>query len=199
MSPREHTAFLIGADDLILVTGATGFIGPKLLENLLNRGFRNLRCFARHSSDVERIQRVAGHYKTRIEVVRGNLLSREDCATATRDVAVVFHLAAGGSDKSFPDAFMNSVVTTRNLLEATLRYKCMKRFVNVSSLAVYSNNRNPQGRLLDETGPVEMQPAVRGDAYCFAKTKQDEIVVEYGRRFAIPYVIVRQGYVYGPG
>jgi nucleoside-diphosphate-sugar epimerase len=40
---------------------------------------------------------------------------------------------------------------------------------------------------------------LRGDAYCFAKVKQDEIVTEYGRRFGIPYVIVRPGYVLGPG
>ena len=39
----------------------------------------------------------------------------------------------------------------------------------------------------------------RRDAYCFSKIKQDEIVAEYGKRFGIPYVIVRPGYVYGPG
>jgi nucleoside-diphosphate-sugar epimerase len=46
---------------------------------------------------------------------------------------------------------------------------------------------------------VEEHPELRGDAYCFAKVKQDEIVTEYGRRFGIPYVIVRPGHVYGPG
>src|SRR5439155_120505 len=40
---------------------------------------------------------------------------------------------------------------------------------------------------------------LREDAYCFAKVKQDESVTEYGRRFGIPYVIVRPGAVYGPG
>jgi len=114
-------------------------------------------------------------------------------------VAVIFHLAAGRGEKSFPDAFMNSVVTTRNLLEASLRHTCLRRFVSISSFAVYTNTQKPRWRLLDESCPVENRPELRGDAYCFAKVKQDEIVTEYGKRFGIPYVIVRPGYVYGPG
>jgi nucleoside-diphosphate-sugar epimerase len=40
---------------------------------------------------------------------------------------------------------------------------------------------------------------VRGEAYCYAKVKQDDLVMEYGRKHAVPYVIVRPGVVYGPG
>jgi nucleoside-diphosphate-sugar epimerase len=40
---------------------------------------------------------------------------------------------------------------------------------------------------------------VRGEAYCFAKTKQDELVNEYGRQHGLPYVHIRPGVVYGPG
>jgi nucleoside-diphosphate-sugar epimerase len=126
-------------------------------------------------------------------------MSREDCATATKDVAVIFHLAAGSGEKSFPDAFANSVLTTRNLLEASLGHTCLRRFVNISSFAVYTNTQKPRWRLLDESCPVERHPELRGDAYCFAKVKQEEIVTEYGKKFGIPYVIVRPGSVYGPG
>src|SRR6185295_7134119 len=38
-----------------------------------------------------------------------------------------------------------------------------------------------------------------GDAYCFAKVKQDEMVIEHGTKLGVPYVIVRPGYVIGPG
>jgi len=197
----ERDDYIIGPDDRILITGATGFIGPRLVESVLDRGFRNLLCFARPSSELARLEAVASRrgVGARVEVVKGNLLSPEDCATATKDVAVIFHLAVGGGAKYFPDAFMNSVVTTRNLLEASLRHQCLRRFVSISSFAVYTNTQKPRRRLLDESCPVEKRPELRGDAYCFAKAKQDEIVTEYGKRFGIPYVIVRPGYVYGPG
>ena len=197
----ERDAFIIGPDDPILVTGATGFIGSRLVESLLDHGFRNLRLFARPSSDVTRLEAIASRLGVvaRIKMVKGNLLSRDDCAAATKDVAVIFHLAAGAGEKSFPDAFMNSVVTTRNLLDASLLHKCLRRFVNISSFTVYTNTQKPRWRLLDESCPVEQHPELRGEAYCFAKVKQDEVVIEYGKRYGIPYVIVRPGYVYGPG
>jgi len=192
---------IIGPDDPILITGATGFIGSRLVASLLDRGFRNLRCFARPSSDVTAVEAITSRRRegTRIVVLKGNLLSPEDCAVATEGVAVIFHLAAGRGEKSFADAFMNSVVTTRNLLEASLRHTLLRRFVNVSSFTVYTNRQKPCRGLLDESCPVETNPALRGDAYCFAKVRQEEVVTEYGNRCGVPYVIVRPGYVYGPG
>jgi nucleoside-diphosphate-sugar epimerase len=192
---------IVGNDDLLLVTGATGFIGSKVVESLLNRGFRNVRCFARTSSDIGKIKVLSDRAQggARVDVFRGNLLSKEDCAAAVKDVRVVFHLAAKRGGKSFPDAFLNSVVTTRNLLEASVQNKHLKRFVNVSSFSVYSNRQKPRRRLMDESSPTEKRPELRNDAYCYAKVKQDEIVTEYGRRYGIPHVFVRPGYVYGPG
>jgi nucleoside-diphosphate-sugar epimerase len=198
MSSIQHADLLIGTDDPILVTGATGFIGSRLVKALVDRGFRNVRCFARPTSDFARLEAACGA-GARFDVIKGNLLSRADCLAATKDVAVIFHLAAGRGEKSFPDAFMNSVVTTRNLLDAARRHGCLRRLVSISSFAVYSNREKPRRGLLDESCPVEQHPELRGDAYCFSKVKQDEIVKEYGERLGIPYVIVRPGYVYGPG
>jgi nucleoside-diphosphate-sugar epimerase len=201
MGKSEPDSFIIGQDDLILITGAAGFIGSRLVQRLLDLGFRNLRCFARPSGRVAKIEALGKQYgsRARIEVFKGNLLSPEDCLAATRGAALIFHLAAGRGEKSYPDAFMNSVVTTRNILDAAFRNQCLRRFVNVSSFAVYSNVQKRSGRILDESCPVEQHPEHRGDAYSFAKVKQDELVEEYGKNLGIPYVIVRPGYVYGPG
>jgi len=190
---------IVGQDDPILITGATGFIGSRVVRNLLSRGFRNIRCFSRPSTTLAGLEGVLGRGVGNVTVIRGNLLSREDCLAATRDVAIVYHLAAARGEKSFPDAFMNSVVTTRNLLEASRQNASLRRFVSISSFAVYTNSGKRRGRWLDESGTVEQRPELRGHAYTFAKVKQDEIVQEYGQRFGIPYVIVRPGYVYGPG
>jgi nucleoside-diphosphate-sugar epimerase len=198
LAPRED--FIIAPDAPVLVTGATGFIGPAVVASLLRHGFRSVRAFARPSSDLTRFETLVGGLRdgAQVEVFRGNLVSRDDCITATKDVAVIFHLAMKG-DKSFPDAYMNSVVTTRNLLEASLQHKTLRRFVNVSSFAVYSNTGKSRWRLLDESSPIELQGQRRGEAYCFAKQKQDKIVSEYGKKYGIPHVIVRPGSVYGPG
>src|SRR5262245_497269 len=116
MSPSS----IVGPDDLLLVTGAGGFIGPRLLERLVSRGYRNLRAFVRPSSNLAALEALTRRLPadSRLEIVTGNLLSREDCAAACAGVAIVFHLAAARGEKSIPDAFMNSVVTTRNVLDA---------------------------------------------------------------------------------
>jgi len=198
-SLAKPAPFIIGPDDRILVTGAAGFIGARVVGGLLNRGFRNLACFARPSSDLTKIEALIQEnaQSARIDVLKGNLLSREDCEAACKGAAVIFHLAAGTGGKSFPDAFVNSVVTTRNVLEASLQYSRVQRFVLVSSFTVYTNRHN--SRRLNETCPTEEHPKVRADAYCFAKVKQEQLVMEYGRNFHVPYVIVRPGSVYGEG
>ncbi len=135
----------------------------------------------------------------KIEVLEGNLLSRDDCRKATEGVSVIYHLAAGRGDKSYPNAYLNSVVTTRNLLEAATERISLKRFLCVSSFTVYSSMQLKRTALLDETCDMEDQPHLRGEAYCYAKVRQDEFVQEYCRRHSIPYVMVRPGVVYGPG
>jgi nucleoside-diphosphate-sugar epimerase len=194
-------ARLVHADDPILVTGAGGFLGARVVGNLLDRGFTHIRCLVRPAGDSTRLKEAieerAGH--GRVEIIPGNLLSREDCSLLAKDAALIYHLAAGTGTKAFSDAYLNSVVTTRNLLEAALEHNSLRRFVNMSSFAVYTNRNKPRRRVLDESGPVEDHPESRAEAYCFGKVKQDELVIEYGKKRSLPYVILRPGNIFGPG
>jgi nucleoside-diphosphate-sugar epimerase len=188
---------LVQPHDPILLTGATGFIGSRVVAELVERGFHNLRVLAGPSSQVAHLRALCDRHpgRPRLEIVSGNLLSRDDCLAATKNVALVLHLAAARGEKSFPNAFMNSVVTTRNLLDASLRSPGLRRFVNVGSFAVYSNTNKSRCRLLDESCPTHDRPDLQGSAYAYAKQKQDELVVAYGERYSLPYVIVRPGYI----
>jgi len=195
-----NSKHIISPGDRILVTGSNGFIGAKVVQVLLERGFSNLRCMVRPSSQLDRLKMALNDRDVdkKVDLVTGDLLSREDCAKATEGVSIVYHLAAG-FDKSFAGAFMNSALATRNLLDAFLEHGRPRRFVNVSSFAVYSNLRLKTGALLDESCPLEDAPQDRFDAYGFGKLKQEEIVKDYGARHKLGYVILRPGYVFGPG
>jgi nucleoside-diphosphate-sugar epimerase len=195
-----NTSYTVTPDDRILVTGSNGFIGAKVVESLLEYGFFNLRCFVRPSSRLENLKKILARHpgSKSVEVISGDLLSRENCRKAAQGISIAIHLAAG-FDKSFAGAFMNSALATRNLIEAFLELGQPKRFVNVSSFAVYSNLKMERGALLDENSPLEDAPQERYDAYGFGKLKQEELVREYGQKRGLPYVIVRPGAVFGPG
>ena len=191
--------FIIDRDDPILITGANGFIGRRVVECVLEKGFSNVRCLARPSGNLTELNKIiTASGKGKVEIIEGNLLSREDCQRASAGVSVVFHLAAG-VEKSFPGCFINSVIATRNLLDAVVGHGVLKRFVNVSSLAVYSNQETGRNRALDETCKLDSQSELRHEAYAYGKVKQEELLLEYAARFDIPYVIVRPGDVYGRG
>jgi nucleoside-diphosphate-sugar epimerase len=192
-------SWIVNKSDTILLTGANGFIGSKVFEILLEHGFTKIRCMVRSSRNLSVMQKIADSSNAQVEFFHGNLFSTTDCMSAVKDVAIIYHLAIGSGGKSFPNAYMNAVIPTRNLLEASVQNASLKRFVNISSFAVYSNQNNPQWRLLDEQSPIEEHHELQGDTYGFAKLKQDEIVMEYANKYGIKYVILRPGAVYGPG
>jgi nucleoside-diphosphate-sugar epimerase len=197
----EIKARIVDFNDPILVTGAAGFIGTRVVGCLLERGYRNIRCLDMAAGNLgrleETIRRSGGSGQATITVA--NLLSKKDCTLLAKDVVLIYHLAAAMGMKSFSDAYLNSVVTTRNLLDSALEHGRLRRFVNMGSFAVYSNRNKPKSRMLDESCPIEEHPESRAEAYVFSKVKQEELVKEYGKNKNLPYVILRPGNVFGPG
>lgn len=183
----------------VLVTGAAGFVGSRVVATLLHLGFENVRCSVRGSSDLSLLQAgIPAEHARHCQIIEANLLSREDCRKLTENVQLVYHLVAGRG-KSFPGCFQGSVITTRNLLDSILDHGLLKRFVNVSSFAVYSRFQTKRNSVWDETCPLEDNLEERCNAYAYGKLKQDELVQHYQQRFGVPITIVRPGIVFGPG
>lgn len=198
MSYSLERSWIIDKSETILVTGAGGFVGSKVVELLLEYGFEKVQCLVRSDRNISKIKQMAEKSKSDVEIIKGNLLSRDVCTTAAQNAAVIYHLAAG-TGKSYPDCVLNSVVTTRNLLDAVISKNAIKRFVNISSIAVYSNEKICRGGLMDETSSIDDKILDRHEPYTYGKVKQDEILLKYAREHNLPYVILRPSVVFGPG
>jgi nucleoside-diphosphate-sugar epimerase len=184
----------------VLVTGASGFIGTRVVEALLAHGARRIRCMVRSEAAAAPLLTLrAAHDDAEIDVAIGNLLSRADCVRIAGDASVVIHLAAGRGEKEMAQAYLDTVVTTRNLLDVLACNDRLRRLVHVSSLSVYGTGAIKRGAILDESCAIDARPELRGDAYTFAKVEQERVVADYATRYRLPCVVIRPGVVFGPG
>ncbi len=173
------------ARPLTLVTGATGFIGGRLTAALLERGER-VRALVR---DPAR----AGDLSERgVELVRGDMADADSLREAVRGVGRAYHCAALVGDWLDRDEIRRvNVEGTRALLEACAEAS-VPRLVYLSSLAVLGMRHH---RGTDESAPYR----ATGDAYSDAKIESERIVRDLERRDGVETVILRPGFVYGPG
>lgn len=181
----------------VLVTGAGGFLGTAVVERLLSSGYDDIRCFLRPGRGNQAIEELREKYPhAKVELFFGNLLSPADVFAAVDQVDVIYHLAAQLRG-SAADIFLNTVVTSKNLLEALDSRRCV-RIVLVSSFGVYSASGVSRGTVVDELAPLESSPAKR-DLYSHAKLRQELLFREYQHKRRFELVIVRPGVIYGPG
>jgi len=186
----------------VLVTGAGGFLGVHVVERLLAHGYMDVRCILRDRGKAKRLHKVEKSYpEAHLELCYANLRSACDCSHALADVSLVFHLAAGLKG-SPAEMFADSVVASRNLLEALKAREGIPvtetRIVLVSSFGVYGVTGLGRGARINEETPLESHPEQR-DTYSHSKLRQEQLFREYERAAGFELVVLRPGVIYGPG
>ena len=180
----------------VLVTGATGFLGQRLVRLLREDGVQ-VRCLVRPSSDLQSLRQSVGEVLWNgVDVVSTELMDSDRCRDAMMGCSIVYHVAAGLSG-STSTLFQSSVVPTRGLLRAASEAG-VQRFVLVSSLGVYGTQAMQSGSILDERSPVDPHPHLR-DPYTYSKLMQERAAWEVQQETGLPLVIVRPGVIIGPG
>jgi nucleoside-diphosphate-sugar epimerase len=181
----------------VLVTGAGGFLGSRVVERLLARGYNDIRCLVRDRAKVQRLECLLTAYpNARLEFQFGNLRSKSVAEQAVAEVDVIYHLASAMKG-STADMFLDSVVASRNVLEAVGTAARGLRIVLVSSFGVYGVGGVKRGGLLNESTALEAHPEER-DPYSYSKLRQEQLFWEARQRMGFELVVVRPGVIYGP-
>lgn len=175
-----------------LVTGAGGFLGSHLVEDLLSRGSR-VRALVRPSRELSADWEERGVERVPIDLRR----PEERLSAALADTDVVFHLAATTAG-NWRSMFDTTVAATQRMLDTMRESGWRGRLVHVSSFSVYGLNQVRAHSVVDETTPLEQDPWRRDD-YAWTKWLQERLVRELRDEGEVEVAIVRPGVIYGPG
>jgi len=189
-----HASAAHGADGVsangkarrVLVTGATGFIGSRVAEMLaLGKGW-DVRALVHNPGSAARLARLP------VEMVQGELTSKDDAARLVKDCDAVVHCAIGTEWGNRRKIFDVTVGGTRTLGEAALGAG-VKRFIHISTMSVHGNDSAITG-MLDDTSPV--RPA-KGSEYGESKASAEEAIQRLVAK-GLSATIFRPARVYGP-
>ena len=172
---------------VVLVTGASGYLGRRVVAELAARGHQ-VRAMVRYPClDVE---------SDRVEEVMATLGDEPAVSAALEGVEAVVHCAARVARRGTRDDFFrDNVDGTKQLLEAAKRAG-VERFVHVSSIAVYGVERGLER--VAEDAAYDPHPDWRG-AYTWSKLEADRLVLERGPELGLRTIVLRPGILVGAG
>ncbi len=167
----------------ILVTGASGFLGCRLVERLLMEGNVSVRAMAHRPGQASRLARLS------VEIIWSDITDQTQAAKAVEGCDIVVHCAYGAAGSKA----QNKKVTgkgTRILAECAAAVG-VRRFIHISTVAVYS--------YFPPDSVTETSTFVRsGDPYCDNKIEAERIIWNIMEKQGLPATILRMGNIYGP-
>ena len=178
-------------NNIMLVTGAAGFIGSHLTEMLLEEGYK-VRALSQYNS-FNNWGWLEGLNHPNLEVVTGDVRDPHYCKHISRDVDTIFHLAALiAIPYSYiaPDSYVDTNVKgTLNICQAA-KENGVRRVLVTSTSEVYGT---AQYVPIDEKHPKQPQ-----SPYSATKIGADAMAMSFYNAFELPVVIVRPFNTYGP-
>ena len=129
-------------DKIILITGGTGSFGGKVLQSLLNSGFKEVRIFSRDELKQEMMRIELNN--PRVKFYIGDVRDRDSVDDAMRNVDLVFHAAAlkqVPSCEFFPmQAVLTNIMGSNNVIESAISHKVKSLVCLGTDKAVYPVN-----------------------------------------------------------
>jgi nucleoside-diphosphate-sugar epimerase len=177
-NPKLSTVPRLPRGSKVLVTGATGFIGGRLVERLLQEQEVQVRCIIRNVRRPSRLRLLP------VELVHSDLRNARKINRAIDGVDYVFHCAYDWRSRR------QNIDGIRNLVEACASHS-VKRLVHVSTFSVYEPF--PNGPLTEESPDGD-----RSKEYVDTKLALEEIIVAAVRDRRVAATIVQPTIVYGP-
>jgi dihydroflavonol-4-reductase len=176
-------------DKMILVTGASGFLGSAVAKRLLQAGHA-VRAFTRPTSPRSNLADL------KLEIAEGDLRDAASIERAMQGIRFVFHVAADYRlwARNPQDIVHTNVEGTRTVMAAAQRAG-VERIVYTSSVATLA--ARPDGRPSDETFPLDAGSAV--GAYKYSKVVAERLVETMVAEQKLPAVIVNPSTPIGPG
>jgi dihydroflavonol-4-reductase len=169
---------------MILVTGATGFLGHNLIPLLIERG-HSVRVLVRPSSSIDFLRPLGVH------IAYGDICDRASVAAAVEGCQAIIHGAGKfrfwGKAEEF---FQINVQGTQNVAEAACQAG-VQRLVHISTIAVI-------GKPIPSTIITEETPPNPQDAYQHSKLEGELLIRQYHQSCGLPTIVLRPGAFYGP-
>jgi nucleoside-diphosphate-sugar epimerase len=183
-----------GKDELIVVTGAGGFIGGALVRYFADLGFGRLRAVDKKPLP-DWYQRTPG-----VESLCLDLTDFESCRRTVEDATEVYNLAADMGGMGFIERFrvecLRSVLINTHLIEAAWRAGARRYFFSSSACAYNTElQKVPTARALKES---DAYPAMAERGYGWEKLFSEMVCQEYTAERGLHTAIARFHNVYGP-
>lgn len=165
----------------ILVTGATGFIGTNLVQELSKLPV-TIFCMVRKTSDISKLP-------PNVELIYADITDIDALSKINEEIDVIFHCAAYVNDTNRKKLFQVNVKGTENICKLAMRLG-VKRMIYASSVAVVSGNH--------QTPLHEDLPYQATNVYGESKIEAEKIVLAY-RKAGLKTVVIRPPMIYGEG